>query len=81
VANTASRVRGSSFAQLQRHPYAFVFVALVTSSMSFAEAHKVMDDLAQPYLGVSRPYVVVRPDHLIGLIKGARAAGTQFPPG
>ena len=81
VNNTVSRIRGSSFQQLQHQPYAFVFVALVTSSMGFKQAHAVMDQLAQPYFGASRPYEVVRPDHLIGLIRGARLAGTQFPPG
>ena len=59
----------------------FVFVALVTSSMGFQQAHEVMDHLAQPSFGETRPYEVVRPDHLIGLIQGARRSGTQFPPG
>jgi hypothetical protein len=53
-----------------------VFVALVTSAMSFKEAKEVMARLAP--LG---SYEAVRPDHLVGLIKGERAVGTLFPPG
>lgn len=84
VSNTVSRIRGSSFLQLSRgQPYAFVFVALVTSSMSFQQAQQVMDGLANPIqegLG-QRTYIAVRPDEFIGLIKQARESGTLFPPG
>ena len=81
VDNTVWRIRGSSFLQLGRQPYAFVFVALVTSSMGFKQAQEVMDQLAEPVGGITRPYEVVRPDHLIGLIRHARMSGIQFPPG
>jgi hypothetical protein len=81
VANTVSRIRGASFFQLQRQSSAFVFVALVTSAMSFKDAREVMKQLGQPYAGVTRSYKVVRPDQLVGLIRGAKASGTQFPPG
>jgi hypothetical protein len=77
IENTVSRIRGASFLQRTRgQSVAFVFVALVTSAMSFKEAREVMARLAP--LG---DYQAVRPDQLVGLIKGARAAGTLFPPG
>lgn len=84
VENTVSRIRGASFVQLQRQPYAFVFVALVTSSMSYEKAMDVMKRLAEPFqegFDTPRPYEAVRPDHLIGLIKHARSSGAVFPPG
>ena len=81
VDDTVWRIRGSSLLQLSRQPYAFVFVALVTSSMGFKQAQEVMDQLAEPVGGVTRPYEVVRPDHLIGLIRYARMSGIRFPPG
>jgi hypothetical protein len=80
VDNTVSRIRGASFVQLQHQSAAFVFVAMV-SSLGFKGARQIMSTLNQPFLGVSRRYVAVTPDRLAGLVKYARASGTQFPPG
>jgi hypothetical protein len=80
VDNTVSRIRGASFFQLQHQSSAFVFVALVPS-LGLKGAKQVMSTLAQPYFGIARSYKAVRPDEFVGLIKYARAHGTQFPPG
>ena len=45
------------------------------------QAQEVMDQLGESVGGITRPYEVVRPDHLIGLIRHARMSGIQFPPG
>ena len=44
-------------------------LALVTSSMGFAEARQVMQQLGPGY-------EAVRPDHFIGLVKSAHGSGS-----
>ena len=70
VQNTVYRIQGEGLLQRTRgQGAAFVFVALVTSSMGFAEARQVMQQLGPGY-------EAVRPDHFIGLVKSAHGSGS-----
>jgi hypothetical protein len=73
VQRTVWRIQGeSNLVQGPRGKPAFVFVALVTSTMSFAQAHQVMERLGPGY-------EAVRPDHFVGLIKGYYDEETGLP--
>ena len=65
VANAVARIQASAAAFPGRP--AFVLVALATGTMSYGEAKQVMDALGPSF-------VAVRPDRLVGLIRGAYPA-------
>jgi hypothetical protein len=72
VANAVGRTELAAATYSSRP--AFVFVALNTWTMGFASARQVMSELGPNY-------VAVRPDHFLGLLKGAGPLGAGAPAG